>query len=625
MRSARLLIFWRGTPPLYAPGNYLLVGDHVGVIAIQSIAVTNDTTTNGNPATATIVLNFARPLPDDRFTLTVRDNLIDPTGNKLDGESNAIEPQESPLFPSGDTRPGGNFVARFTIDSRAEIAAYIPQQIAVDINGNFVWDPGTVPVGGDATNVDLAFTMQVRNAAGVAPGGFGTHDLVFAGRFFTAVPGAAAPLGRFDQLAVYGNAQDLGAFRWLIDLNSDGVVNTAVGEILTIQPTSGLPNGFNAAGAIPVAGNFDGNAANGDEIGLYYAGNWALDSNRNFVIGAGDTFFYNGLLGHPIVGDFDGDGLDDLATFNSNVFLFNLANDGLADAADASLVWGFPGVLDRPVAADMDRDGIDDIGLWVPRTSRANPEAAAEWYFLVSHDFAPTAVGVPAAHVAGSIAKLNHPFTPAPFGFDLYAEFGQERALPLVGNFDPPVAASSAAPQATRGTADFDGDADVDGADFLKWQRNLGRAHVLAALGDANGDHLVNGSDLGAWKATFGALAAAATAATLAVEPTSLPQDDGQLAEFNQLFTAGSPANLSEEHAMIVDEVFEAASSGVPNITSLSTVTSNGNFAGRGAYRPAHRSANSQRAPADEAKPSDDAALNLADWDEAGIWRSSLR
>ena len=134
------------------------------------------------------MLNFAKPLPDDRFTLTVRDNLIDPADNKLDGESNAIEQGESPLFPSGDTQPGGNFVARFTIDSRAEIAAYIPQQITVDINGNFIWDPGTVPVGGDATNVDLAFTMQVRNAAGVAPGGFGTHDLVFAGRFFTAVP-----------------------------------------------------------------------------------------------------------------------------------------------------------------------------------------------------------------------------------------------------------------------------------------------------------------------------------------------------------------------------------------------------------------------------------------------------
>ena len=124
--------------------------------------------------------------------------------------------------------PGGDFVARFTVDSRPEIASYIPQQINVDINGNFVWDPGTVPVGSDATNVDLTFTMEVAQARrGVAPGGFGVHDLVFAGKFFMPTPSVPAPTRPFDQLAVYGNAQDLGSFRWLIDRNSDGVVNTA--------------------------------------------------------------------------------------------------------------------------------------------------------------------------------------------------------------------------------------------------------------------------------------------------------------------------------------------------------------------------------------------------------------
>ena len=75
------------------------------------------------PATATIDLAFAKPLPDDRYTLTVKDNVADPAGNKLDGESNAIEPNGAPTFPSGDGQPGGNFVARFTVDSRPEIGA----------------------------------------------------------------------------------------------------------------------------------------------------------------------------------------------------------------------------------------------------------------------------------------------------------------------------------------------------------------------------------------------------------------------------------------------------------------------------------------------------------------------
>ncbi len=34
---------------------------------------------------------------------------------------------------------------------------------------------------------------------------------------------------------------------------------------------------------------------------------------------------------------------------------------------------------------------------------------------------------------------LNHPFSPAPLGSDLFAQFGDNFGLPIVGNFDPPV------------------------------------------------------------------------------------------------------------------------------------------------------------------------------------------
>lgn len=51
--------------------------------------------------------------------------------------------------------------------------------------------------------------------------------------------------------------------------------------------------------------------------------------------------------------------------------------------------------------------------------------------------------------------------------------------------------------------ADFDGDDDVDGNDFLIWQRGLGVGTTQPA-GDADGDGSVNALDLAIWKAQFG-------------------------------------------------------------------------------------------------------------------------
>ena len=72
----------------------------------------------------------------------------------------------------------------------------------------------------------------------------------------------------FDKLAAFGNSQELGGiYRWIIDTNNDGVVSADDGEFPWEQPA--LP-GFNIAGAIPIAGNFDP-SDDDDE-------NWALQS-----------------------------------------------------------------------------------------------------------------------------------------------------------------------------------------------------------------------------------------------------------------------------------------------------------------------------------------------------------
>jgi hypothetical protein len=69
--------------------------------------------------------------------------------------------------------------------------------------------------------------------------------------------------------------------------------------------------------------------------------------------------------------------------------------------------------------------------------------------------------------------------------------------------------------------ADFDNDNDVDGADFLTWQRGLGLSGAAAtnAAGNANGDTVINGADLAVWKSEFGPAVAAAAASV--PEPVS--------------------------------------------------------------------------------------------------------
>jgi hypothetical protein len=67
---------------------------------------------------------------------------------------------------------------------------------------------------------------------------------------------------------------------------------------------------------------------------------------------------------------------------------------------------------------------------------------------------------------------------------------------------------------------DFDGDGDVDGADFLTWQRGVGTASGASqSQGDANGDGAIDGADLGIWQSQGGAANAASASVP---EPSAL-------------------------------------------------------------------------------------------------------
>ncbi|MBA4105078.1 MAG: hypothetical protein C0485_04910 [Pirellula sp.] len=69
---------------------------------------------------------------------------------------------------------------------------------------------------------------------------------------------------------------------------------------------------------------------------------------------------------------------------------------------------------------------------------------------------------------------------------------------------------------------DYDDDRDVDGADFLMWQQQLGTAVLKNTAADGNNDGFVDAADLAVWQADFGEHFSGAVAATTPIpEPTA--------------------------------------------------------------------------------------------------------
>ncbi|GIW92076.1 MAG: hypothetical protein KatS3mg110_0117 [Pirellulaceae bacterium] len=389
------------------PGLYEVRGDATGVMPISQVQFFPNPVVAGAPASGEIRITFATPLPDDRFTLTISDLVRDPAGNRLDGETNTIGPLETPAFPSGDGQAGGNFVARFTIDSRPEIGTWAAGTMWIDTNGNGKFDPDNP----DFVNRDLTYAF-----------GFVTDD-VFAGNFS---PTPTSIADGFDKLAVFGRVGT--TFRWLIDTDNDGTPDLTV-----VDPTA--PNG------LPIAGNFDGNAANGDEVGVFDGQRFFFDTDHDFQVNdpGGSFSLATNLRGYPVVGDFNGDGLDDLATWKDDTFFVDLAAgpgplswDGVVDF---QFRFGFITTRERPVVADMDQDGFADFGLWVPDRKGLTHPSGAEWYWLISNG-APVMNRIVLDPVLG--VNVIH-FSPAPLGPDLHFIMGEPYALPVVGNFDPPL------------------------------------------------------------------------------------------------------------------------------------------------------------------------------------------
>ena len=112
---------------------------------------------------------------------------------------------------------------------------------------------------------------------------------------------------------------------------------------------------------IPLAGDWNGNGIR--SIGTFQGGVWQLDINGDGKFNDNELSVNYGRSGDlPVVGDFDGNGVEEIAVYRSGLWIIDSNGNHEIDAADRTFEMG--GSQDQPIVGDWDGDGIDEPGLY---------------------------------------------------------------------------------------------------------------------------------------------------------------------------------------------------------------------------------------------------------------------
>jgi hypothetical protein len=196
-------------------------------------------------------------------------------------------------------------------------------------------------------------------------------------------PAFSLYLGATTQVTSFGLATDLPIIG---DWDGDGLDNIGVYRPSTLRfyldmngndvwdAADRVAGPYGASGDLPIAGDWNGDGR--DEIGVYRPSNsfFYLDFDDSGSWTAADL--KRGTFGKrnndlPIIGDWDGDGIDDIGVYRPpySYFYFDMDGDGTWSAGDLrSGGFGVPG--DKPVIGDWNGDGIDEIGVYRPSSQR---------------------------------------------------------------------------------------------------------------------------------------------------------------------------------------------------------------------------------------------------------------
>jgi len=267
--------------------------------------------------------------------------------------------------------------------------------------------------------------------------------------------GQGLEIAQGDNEELWQNVSLVSRDQWTSDRMQNGVWSQGVidesGELIVRNTV------FGVGGAIPVAGDFNGDGV--DEIGIYYRGEWLVDLNGDGKWDEADIWIALGTQeDFPVTGDWDGDGKDDVGIF------------GPIWARDPRAIEAEPGLPD----ADNRRNVVDErTAEMKEKNVPPTEEDATNGHRMMRH----RATGELRADL------IDHVF-----------KYGDQQDIPITGDWNGDGIRNIGVFHGGEWRLDRGGDGRIDASDETV---TFGQPGDIPVVGDFNGDGV---DDIGVYR-----------------------------------------------------------------------------------------------------------------------------